>query len=354
MNKQSVTLGAMAGVLVLALGAYAGVTRWNAAQSAADSAAAADIEVATLAPEAVTALASTVQGESLSLKKEDGAWQLVDDPAFPLGQSYIQAMLEAVAPLAAQGPLEDAQDLGEYGLSDGCDRVTLTGEDGGQVTLLLGDTNSLTGRVYAALEGEGKVYLAAAGVRTPFTHTLEELLQKEPIPAMDDFVSLSVENAAGAWEYTFPGEEAADASSGGEAQDASSGSEAPSSDSPAPGAAQEDASSGESQSESGGDAGGEQGSADEAKAREIADALSLLAWETCVSWDADPAGYGLDAPAATVTAVYTAPAADSGQAEEKTFTLLIGGAGDDGYYAALPGSSMVYTISSDVARLFLP
>ena len=55
-----------------------------------------------------------------------------------------------------------------------------------------------------------------------------------------------------------------------------------------------------------------------------------------------------------MTAVYTAPAADSGQAEEKTFTLLIGGAGDDGYYAALPGSSMVYTISSDVARLFLP
>lgn len=371
MNKRSVTLGAMAGVLVLALGAYVGVTRWNAAQAAADSAAAADIEVATLAPGEVAALTADVQGESLSLKKEGDTWRLADDPSFPLGQSYVQTMLETVAPLTAQGPLQDVQDPGEYGLSDGCDRVTLTNGDGKQVTLLLGDTSSLTGQVYAAVEGEGDVYLAAGSVRAPFTHTREELLQKEPIPTMDDFISLSVENAAGAWEYTFPGEEE-DASSGGGSQGASSASgtaadsgaqgasaesEASASDSPAPGAAQEDASSGESQSGAGSASGGEDGAqnaGDEAKARELADALSLLAWEKCVSWNADPADYGLDAPAAAVTAVYTAPAADGGEAEEKTFTLLIGQAGDDGYYAALPGSRMVYTISSDVARLFLP
>lgn len=358
MNRKLVTLGAMAAVLVVALGGYVGLTRWNAAQAAAESAAAADIEVATLPADEISAIDSQVEGYALSLVKQDGTWQLADDAAFPLGQSYVDTMLKTVAPLAGQGPLQDAGDLSEYGLGDGCDTIVLTGADGSTATLLLGDTNSLTGRVYATVEGSGAVYTVSSSVRSPFAHTRDELLQMEEIPYMDDILSLTVENAAGTWTYDFAAAEAAQeagstSSSGAassDASDSSGGSTAGSSAAPDSTSESTLGASSDAQSQ-------EDPQADLASQR--ADALALLAWQSCAAWDGDLAAYGLDSPAATVTAVYSDSAAGSEDSSaaadaQATFTMLIGAAcPDGGYYACLSGSGLVYTIDADTAELFL-
>lgn len=66
--------------------------------------------------------------------------------------------------------------------------------------------------------------------------------------------------------------------------------------------------------------------------------------------DQELAAWGLGDSAAVVTATYTA-AIDEGEetAEEETFVLRLGSTSDEGTYAMLEGSTMVYLIDSETA-----
>lgn len=88
---------------------------------------------------------------------------------------------------------------------------------------------------------------------------------------------------------------------------------------------------------------------DSAKVSTLISAVTGLSWQSCVAYNADEAqleDYGLGEDAAVVTLSYTAEGDDSLQ----TFVLRLGSDTDDGTYAALDGSRMVYLISTDTAN----
>ncbi len=309
-RNKTILLAALAGVLALCLAGYVLLQRWNAAQAEAEEAESA-VPVTDLAAADVTALSYDVAGHALAFSQVDGAWQYDGDPAFPVAESYVTAMINAARAVTGTGPLEDPQALEEYGLAAGCDSVTLTTAQG-STTLLLGAENALTGQRYATVEGKDGIYLMD-DIAATFTRELLDMAQKEELPTFSALRALTVENRYGtlaahveddpeSFYYTdvytwFTGE--------GEAREP-------------------------------------------LVADTLTSAVKALSWTSCAAYNvSDFAPYGLDAPAA-VTVDYQDE--DGGAA---SWTLRIGGACDGGYYASPEGSSMVYVISADTAKTLL-
>lgn len=309
-QKKTLLLAGLALLLALCLAGYAVLQNWNKAQEEAQSAE-TSAPVTDLAAADVTALRYDVAGYAMAFSQKDGAWQYDADPAFPLAESYVTAMVNAARAVSGTGPLEDAQALAEYGLAAGCDSITLTTADG-DTTLLLGAENALTGQRYAAVEGRDGVYLVD-DIAATFTRELLTMAQKEELPAFTALRALTVKNRYGtlaahveddpeSFYYTdayawFTGE---------------------------------------------GD-GREPLVADT-----LTGAVNALSWASCAAYNVtDFAPYGLDAPV-TVTVAYQT---DDG--EEAAWTLRIGNACAEGYYASPEGSDMVYVLSADTAKVFV-
>ena len=87
-----------------------------------------------------------------------------------------------------------------------------------------------------------------------------------------------------------------------------------------------------------------------AETASLADVLSQPAFSGCVDYhpgSGAAALCGLDPANVTLTAVYAAGS------KEATFTLLLGGARGDGYYAALTGDDTIYQLPAEQASPIL-
>ena len=87
---------------------------------------------------------------------------------------------------------------------------------------------------------------------------------------------------------------------------------------------------------------------DNTSARGVVSGVTGVSWQQCVSYNAtgdDLAEYGLDTPSATATVryIYTEEDEDGNETEyETTFTLELGDYTEDGVYARIADSEMVY------------
>ena len=309
-RNKTILLAALAGVLALCLAGYVLLQRWNAAQAQAEEAQSA-VPVTDLAAAEVTALRYDVAGHALAFSRVDGAWQYDADPAFPVAESYVTAMINAARAVTGTGPLEHPQPMAEYGLAAGCDSVTLTTADG-ETTLLLGAENALTGQRYAAVEGKDGIYLVD-DIASAFTRELLTMAQKEELPTFSTLRALTVKNRYGTlaahveddpeqFYYTD-----AYAWFTGEGEDR-----------------------------------------EPLVADGLTSAVNALSWASCAAYNvSDFAPYGLDDPA-TVTVDYL-----DAEGKAASWTLRVGGACDGGYYASPEGSSMVYVIAAETAKTLL-
>jgi hypothetical protein len=188
---------------------------------------------------------------------------------------------------------------------------------------LLGDTTALDGDVYCSI-GDGNVYLVDASLLDSFSVGLYDLVEKETIPDMSDVVSLSLVNDSGS--LTLVRSEVT-VSEDTEAEDSETDDETTVEEVWT--AEQADGSV----------------TLDTDLAEALVEQVTGLTWGDCVDYKADEtalAAYGFDA--ATVTVVYTAE-----DGTEASFVLELGNDTDDGRYARIAGSSMVYLIDADVA-----
>lgn len=309
-RNKTILLTALAGVLALCLAGYVLLQRWNTAQAEAEAAESA-VPVTGLSAVDVTAIRYDVAGHALAFSRVDGAWQLDEDPAFPVAESYVTAMINAAGAVAGAGPLEDPQALDEYGLAAGCDTITLTTADG-TTTLLLGAENALTGQRYATVEGKDGIYLVD-DIASAFTRELLDMAQKEELPTFSTLRALTVENRYGTLAAHV--EEDPESFYYTDAYTWFTG---------------------------------EDGAREPLVADALTSAVKALSWLSCADYHvSDFTPYGLDAPA-LVTVDY-----QDADGNAASWTLRIGDACADGYYASPQGSSMVYVISADTAKTLL-
>lgn len=317
--KRGKKLILMAAVLALAV---AGVLLVQAVVSKNEEAAKQeDTPVTFLAvdPGQITALSWAYNGATVNLSRADGVWTDADDATLPVAPEHPDAIADALKAVTASRSFA-AGDLSEYGLDAPAYTVTVTA--GTVTTLTVGNVSALSGEYYASI-GDGKVYLVKSALPDSFKYGLNDLIQMEAIPDMSALKEIDITAKTGTTSLLY--QENSDYSYTSQyhwflAQNGTYTA---------------------------------LGSA----ADTFADSLKTLSWIRCENHSAtgeNLKAYGLDDPNTTVTLRYAAAAAEGAtDTAEAAFTLEIGGFTDDGYYARIQGSPMVYLIDATLAQSIL-
>ena len=266
-------------VLVLVLGGLLWfVSRSNAAEEAASSAAAeGSIVLSSFAAGDVTSIRYAYGGETLTLNYASGSWTLADDPDYHLDASACNTMVTALASLNAKRQLT-AQPGEDYGLADPAVTVTVTAA-GETNTFAFGTENPVTGDLYVQKAGDDAVYTVSGSKAACFERTKADLFGAfSPVGLTASALeSVSITTGSGTLALNAVSEPA-------EAEDASSESAAGSAtyhtvwrlaDEPSV-------------------------DLDDSRVQSILSALA--SYVTAQITDADPSAYGFDAPLATVQA----------------------------------------------------
>lgn len=130
----------------------------------------------------------TVEGEeTLTFVKQGDSWIYEADPTFPLDEKKITAMLDTLASLSAAKTIDEGASAQSYGLASPLCRV-----EAGSMELRIGSDAAMDGGRYFST-GDGKVYITADDILTPFRYSLLELVKQETAPAMETLETVTLE-----------------------------------------------------------------------------------------------------------------------------------------------------------------
>ncbi len=259
--------------------------------------------IVALDPNTVTSLSWNC-GEEVSFRRSDAGWEHAAYAAFPLDESGITAALNMIKGITASKVIENVEDWDQYGLETPVCTVTVTADT--SYTLAFGAEASVSGGRYFSI-GDGNAYIIDKNYMEPFTRGLYDLLVMESIPQMDTITGLEIKTADNTVNISY------------------------------------EENSGKSYSDR-----YVWFLNDNALDTELTDALvsdlSSLSWKKCSNFNAaDLSVYGLDDPTAIVRVEYAAG----------SFSLEIGNASGEDYFAKLPGSNMVYVIDGRIGDALL-
>ena len=298
------------------------VTRSNAAEEAASSAAAeGSIVLSSFAAGDAEQIRYTYQNETLTLNYDSGSWTLADDPGYHLDASACNTMVTALASLNAKRQLT-AQPGEDYGLADPVVTVTVTAA-GEANTFAFGSQNPVTGDLYVQKAGDDAIYTVSGNKAVCFEQTKADLFGAFNPAGLtaSALESVSITTDSGTLSLTAVSEpETADSNSA----DASSESAAASTayqtvwrltDDPA-------------------------AELDEAKLQSILSAVG--GYVSAQVTNADPAAYGFDAPLATVQAASADGNVTLHYAENA-----------DSCWMMVDGDSSIYAVDLDTVQALL-
>lgn len=316
----------MACLVLLIVGAVAAI-KMNA-DTTAETETAESVTIFALEDGDIT-LSWTNEDALLTFRKSEDIWSYPEDEAFPLDDSILNLMTAALSKISATKTIENPEELSQYGLLEPQCTITVVQGDT-ETEILLGDETGLGGSRYLSL-GDGSVYLVDSTILDDFSYGLLDLVDMEAIPDMSAPVSVTVENRDTALIFDYL------------------------------------ADSGRAYSDSYVwflNQGDDYVTLDTELTENYLSAVTELSWLRCVSYQADKAqltDYGLNNPAVVVTVQYiettqqaTNETDEDGETvyetveEEKTFVLELGDDTDEGCYARIQGSDMVYLVDSTV------
>ena len=249
----------------------------------------------------LTGLAWTKDETNYHFTKAEDTWANADEPAFPVDQDAVQGLADDLAELTATRRLEDVTELANYGLAEPVFSVTATWSDGSQTTYAMGDETPFDDGYYLSTGESGVVYTVENSLSAAFNKTMTDLAKMEDIPGAETVTRITVGSALdAAWQ---------------------------------------EISLTINENQHWYDAAGQPLDGVD----DLVTAAQDVEWDALVQPVASPEelnAWQVDDASATVIALYNG--------EEAARTLLIGGTNDSGdYYARLPGSSMVYTVTAD-------
>lgn len=326
-KQQKQLIGVMIALAVLILLLCVAVLVTVLEEQREQAEAEASIIYVPLAEDAAGLAFTDANGEALSFTKDGDSWSYDGDSAFPLSQSTLSALADAVNGLTAGESFLPEEELSSYGLESPI-TLTVTDSDGTARVLSIGGATADGSYYYATLDGEETVYTIGVSLATRLDTTLYELAETPSIAALtsDNLISVTLTGASGTTAIAVEAETVTAETV--EDGDSSSATEP------------------ETTTEyhwlvNGADVTGE------AFMEELISDLKQISLDTLAAFQPDSqtrSSLGLDQPVAELTAQYT-----GSDGESATVTLTIGSAsGADGYYCILNGDdSCIWTCDAD-------
>ena len=162
---------------------------------------------------------STVRLENsygtLQFAYDGETWTSEDDPAFQLNQDSMSALFNGLNPLTAVRDLGEQEDLEAYGLAEPVITISITLQDGQEITVYLGNDSS-DGNLYFMTSESGSIYTGDSYLATAFDCQLSDLEAEE---------DASSEESAESSEDASAEEESAESSSDSSEEESSESAE---------------------------------------------------------------------------------------------------------------------------------
>ena len=316
------------GALVLLCAAY-GIITWHQGRNAESQALTpenASVYMTDL-PE-LSSLSWTKDGKSLSFTREGGTWYYKGDTDCPIRQYPLTTLADTLSHLKAERKLEGADSPESYGLDHPSVRFDTVSSDGSSRSILLGSQVPGTGsesagnartpaRYYAAVEGDSRIYIIGSYLADTAGKGLYDFVETETLPHVSSADIREITISRDGQTSRFCKKTADD--SGNTAWYRNS--------------CEDEASRLD----------------DNGALNNLADAISGLSFQSCVSYkasDEELGSFGLSAPQMTLSWTY-----ESGDING-TVSLMIGSPNEDGkgYYTRKDDSYAVNLISKDEAE----
>ncbi len=293
------------GVLVIMVGCYFLASQTQETETVQEESGTFELTAKTA--EDIATLAWTADDTEYSFTLTDGVWYKTGNMVYPVAQDEVQELADNLIAMQGSRKIENVTDISIYGLSEPVFTVTATWTDGTETTYHMGNETPFGGSYYLLLSGDDTiVYTTEDSLSNLFDKDTDDFIQAEDVPSVTDADRITVGT-------TF------------------------------------DASKRETSSTINED---ELWYAADGRALDGVDSIvssfTNLSWAAVaepVATDDQLTEYGLDDANAIAITVY---------AGEESATILFGATNDSGYYyARLPGSTMVYTVSSSTATKLL-
>lgn len=166
-------------VLVICILAYLIVLAYNKQQEEKEAEAEdTSITVLNVDTDYLQSFSYQVDGEELSFVKDGDEWYYADDETVNIDSDAVEEMLSYVQTISAVNSFSDYESLSDYGFDDPANRITLSTASS-DITVYLGDYNTMLDEYYLYVEGDQTVYLTDSTLETQFSATLEDLTAEE-------------------------------------------------------------------------------------------------------------------------------------------------------------------------------
>ena len=191
MNKRKkknkyIPLIVLLALIVVMAAAYTMLSSANdqkeAEQAAADAAANAVEMIAEYDYTTTVGLMYQYAGsDPVKLEVVNGVWKLTDDEHFPVNQTTVASMANAIATIGIKNHVTEG-DPADYGLENPAYTIEVTYADGAAHQYRIGDYNAFGGGMYYFMM-DGAMYTIPTGLTSYFDYDLEDLLQLETMPS---------------------------------------------------------------------------------------------------------------------------------------------------------------------------
>ena len=180
--------------LVILLGCYMLANRKTETATVDEESGTFDLTAQTA--QDLTAISWTKDETEFSFTRTDDTWYVTDNDAYPVAQDEVESLGEELIALKGSRKLENVTDLSIYGLSEPTFSVTATFSDGTTTVYNMGDATPFADGYYLSLDSDAAtVYTVSDSLSDLFGQTMDDFTQTEDVPTAENVTRITVGSA---------------------------------------------------------------------------------------------------------------------------------------------------------------
>ncbi len=178
--------------LVILLGAY-GVLVNRETETAVVDEESGTFELTEQTADELTSISWTQDETEYSFTRTDGVWYVADNDSYPVAQEKIESLCEDLLEMKGNRKLENVSDLSIYGLTEPTFSITAAWSDGTQTVYSMGDATPFADGYYLTLEENAStVYTVSESLSDLFDATMDDFTQTEDVPSAEDVTRITI------------------------------------------------------------------------------------------------------------------------------------------------------------------
>lgn len=164
MKKKKIQLIVAVVVLLVLVGGYFGLLKYNEVASAKDADKKEGEVVLDLNKDDIAKLAITNNSGSYTLAKTNGVWTLEEDPSLTLVPESVDYVISALSSVNSYYTFDPDSDISQYGLDNSDLSAVITMTDGTTHTITVGDFSTINSKYFCFIDGTTKCYMVGADI----------------------------------------------------------------------------------------------------------------------------------------------------------------------------------------------